>query len=53
MLILIAIIWVSYHLIQEVMEDSWLRNDAIKKEYDVYGSSRGLRYTKSNEKVYK
>ena len=53
MFIILFILFIGIPLIKEELENQSYRNECIKRGYDTYWSTDGLRYTKDNKKVYK
>lgn len=53
MFIILFILFIGIPLIKEELENQSYRNECIKRGYDTYWSTDGLRYTSTNKKVYK
>ena len=53
MFIILFILVFGIPLLKEAMEDAQYREECRRRGYDTYWSTDGLRYTSTNQKVYK
>ena len=53
MFIILFILFIGIPLLKESIENQSYREECRRRGYDTYWSTDGLRYTSTNQKVYK